>query len=73
MDLGVIAAVVSYAVFMTFEVVYFLLAGVLAGNIWEAWQRVHRRSRDALPRKFAVFLREISPLATAFLRGIMDS
>jgi Na+-translocating ferredoxin:NAD+ oxidoreductase RnfD subunit len=59
---GIIAAVVSYAVFMTFGVVYFLLAGVLAGNIWEAWRRVHRRSQDAMPRKVAVFLREISPL-----------
>jgi hypothetical protein len=59
---GIIAAVVGYAVFMTFGVVYFLLAGVLAGNVWEAWQRVNRRSPDAMRRKVAVFLREISPL-----------
>jgi enediyne biosynthesis protein E5 len=58
---GLIAAVVSYAVFMLYGVVYFLLAGVLAGNAWEAWQRVHRRSTARLPAKFALFLREISP------------
>lgn len=59
---GVIAAVASYAVFMTSGVVYFLLAGVLVANIWEAWRRVHRRSHDALPRKLAVFLRELGPV-----------
>jgi Na+-translocating ferredoxin:NAD+ oxidoreductase RnfD subunit len=59
---GIIAAVVSYAVFMVFGSVYFLLAGVLAGNIWEAWQRVHRRSRHQFPGKAAAFLREINPL-----------
>jgi Na+-translocating ferredoxin:NAD+ oxidoreductase RnfD subunit len=62
---GIIAAVVSYAVFMQFGVVYFLLAGVLAGNVWEAWRRVHRQSRDHFPRKLAVFFREISPLRSA--------
>lgn len=40
---GVIAAAVAYAVFMVFGVAYFLLAGVLAGNIWEAWRRVRQR------------------------------
>lgn len=59
---GTITAVASYAVFMSFGVVYFLLAGVLAGNIWEAWQRVQRRSRHEFPRKVADFLKEISPL-----------
>jgi Na+-translocating ferredoxin:NAD+ oxidoreductase RnfD subunit len=59
---GLIAAVVSYAVFMAFGVAYFLLAGVLAGNVWEAWQRVHRRSDHEFPTKVAVFFREISPL-----------
>lgn len=59
---GIITAVASYAVFMAFGVAYFLLAGVLVGNIWEAWQRVHRRSQLRLPRKLAVFLCEISPL-----------
>ena len=40
---GVLTAMISYAVFMTFGAVYFLLAGVLAANVWEAWRRVHRR------------------------------
>lgn len=45
---GVIAAATSYAVFMLFGVAYFLLAGVLAANIWEAWRRAHRRSTAGL-------------------------
>lgn len=59
---GVIAAVASYAVFMLFGEAWFLLAGVLAGNVWEAWQRVHRRSQRQFPEKLAAFLREIIPL-----------
>jgi Na+-translocating ferredoxin:NAD+ oxidoreductase RnfD subunit len=59
---GLITAVASYAVFMAFGVAYFMLAGVLVGNVWEAWQRVHKRSRREFAAKLAVFLREISPL-----------
>ncbi|MEO6186547.1 MAG: RnfABCDGE type electron transport complex subunit D, partial [Steroidobacteraceae bacterium] len=59
---GVLTAVAGYAVFMSFGVVYFLLAGVLAGNLWEAWQRVNRRSPHDFRRKAGNFLREISPL-----------
>ena len=59
---GIIAAVVSFAVFMTSGVVYFLLAGVLAGNVWEAWRRVHRHSQARMPEKIVVFFREIIPL-----------
>jgi hypothetical protein len=44
---GIIVATASYAVFMVFGVAYFLLAGILAGNVWEAWRRAHRRSRAA--------------------------
>jgi Na+-translocating ferredoxin:NAD+ oxidoreductase RnfD subunit len=47
-----IVAVVSYAVFTWAGVVYYLLAGVLAGNLWEAWRRHRvrvRRHRE--PRK----------------------
>ena len=40
----------------------YLLAGVLVANLWEAWQRVHRRSAHDFPRKAAIFLREIIPL-----------
>ena len=59
---GVIVAVVSYVVFEKFGVVYFLLAGVLVGNVWEAWRRVHRRSTGAFTEKMIIFLREISPI-----------
>jgi len=40
---GVIVAVASYAIFESLGTVYYLLAGVLIGNIWEAWRRVNRR------------------------------
>jgi len=59
---GIIAAVCSYVVFMGFGVAYFLLAGVLAGNVWEAWRRVQRRSEERFPRKMVAFLRELNPL-----------
>jgi Na+-translocating ferredoxin:NAD+ oxidoreductase RnfD subunit len=36
---GVIVAVVSFAVFELVGAVYYLLAGVLVGNMWEAWRR----------------------------------
>jgi Na+-translocating ferredoxin:NAD+ oxidoreductase RnfD subunit len=41
---GAIVAVVSYGVFEWIGAAYFLLAGVLAGNVWEAWRRVRARS-----------------------------
>jgi Na+-translocating ferredoxin:NAD+ oxidoreductase RnfD subunit len=37
-----IVAVVSFALFEVLGTVYFLLGGVLAGNIWEAWRRTSR-------------------------------
>jgi len=37
-----VTAGVSYAVFMWLGVAYYLLAGVLAGNVWEAWRRRRR-------------------------------
>ena len=58
---GVLVAVVSFAVFEWIGAVYYLLAGVLAGNVWEAWRRVHRRSVRSFPRGIPLFLREISP------------
>lgn len=42
---AVLVAVVSFAVFEWAGVVYYLLAGVLAGNIWEAWRRHRVRVR----------------------------
>jgi Na+-translocating ferredoxin:NAD+ oxidoreductase RnfD subunit len=37
---GVIVAVSSYAFFEGIGAAYYLLAGVLVGNVWEAWRRV---------------------------------
>jgi len=39
---GIIVAAVSYAVFEWIGAAYYLLAGVLVGNVWEAWRRVRR-------------------------------
>jgi len=58
---GVIVAAVGYAVFMWVGAAYYLLAGVLVGNIWEAWRRVSRRTGIAFPRGIGGFLREITP------------
>lgn len=41
---GVLVAGVSYAVFEFVGAAYYLLAGVLVGNVWEAWRRVRSRS-----------------------------
>jgi len=54
-------ALVSYVFFEYFGVVYYLLGGVLAGNIWEAWRRVNRRGGRSFPRGIGRFLRELSP------------
>jgi Na+-translocating ferredoxin:NAD+ oxidoreductase RnfD subunit len=40
---GGIVAIAGYAVFISIGAAYYLLAGVLAGNAWEAWRRVARR------------------------------
>ena len=56
---GVIVAVVSYVLFEWAGVVYYLLAGVLAGNVWEAWRRVNRRSDFTFANGMKNFLREI--------------
>ncbi len=45
---GVIVAVVSFAIFEWLGVAYYLLAGVLAGNIWEGWHRWRLVSRRSL-------------------------
>lgn len=58
---GLIVAVVSYAFFEWAGVVYYLLAGVLAGNIWEAWRRANRRAGSRFPKGLGAFLFEISP------------
>jgi len=58
---GILVAVVGYAVFEGAGVVYFLLAGVLVGNVWEAWRRANRRTGYTFPRGIGAFLREIIP------------
>ena len=45
---GVIVSVVSYACFELVGAAYYLLAGVLVGNIWEAWRRWKAYSRREL-------------------------
>lgn len=42
---GAIAAAVSYAVFESIGAAYFLLAGLLVANAWEAWRRSRARVR----------------------------
>jgi Na+-translocating ferredoxin:NAD+ oxidoreductase RnfD subunit len=58
---GMLVAVVSYAFFEWAGVVYYLLAGVLVGNVWEAWRRTNRRTGNTFPRGIGAFLMEISP------------
>ena len=58
---GAIVAIVSYIVFQWIGAVYYLLAGVLVANLWEAWRRVSSRTGAAFPRGVAEFLRELTP------------
>jgi Na+-translocating ferredoxin:NAD+ oxidoreductase RnfD subunit len=58
---GLIVAAVSYSFFEWAGVVYYLLAGVLAGDVWEAWRRANRRTGSTFPKGLGAFLREISP------------
>jgi len=58
---AVIVAVTSCAIFEWTGAVYYLLAGVLVGNVWEAWRRVQRRAGQPFPTGVHVFVREISP------------
>lgn len=58
---GLIVAVVSFTIFEWSGAVHYLLAGVLAGNLWEAWRRVSRRNGATFPHGLGAFVREISP------------
>ena len=49
---GVIVAVMSYAVFELIGAVYFLLAGLLVANVWEAWRR-HQNAAHHARAKFS--------------------
>jgi Na+-translocating ferredoxin:NAD+ oxidoreductase RnfD subunit len=61
---GALVAVVSFAIFQWVGAVYYLLAGVLVGNVWEAWRRANRRLKSSFPSGTGAFLREISPWRT---------
>lgn len=51
---GPLVAAVSYGCFQWTGVVYFLLAGVTAGNLWEAWRRARaRRPSTAIRREIS--------------------
>ena len=65
---GILVALVSFAVFELWGVVYFLLAGTMLGNLWHAWRRAQRPSAHGapatFPRRVALFLREVGPWAS---------
>jgi Na+-translocating ferredoxin:NAD+ oxidoreductase RnfD subunit len=44
---GVIAGAVAYAMFQVVHSAYYLLAGLLAANAWEAWRRARARGAKA--------------------------
>jgi Na+-translocating ferredoxin:NAD+ oxidoreductase RnfD subunit len=48
---GIIVAVASYAFFEVVGASYYLLAGVLVGNVWEAWRRWNSSRRRATDRE----------------------
>jgi hypothetical protein len=56
--------VASFAFFEWAGKVYFLLAGVLVGNVWEAWRRSNRRTGARFPGGFIGLLREVAPGAS---------
>lgn len=58
---GVIVAVVGFSIFEWMGAVYYLLAGLLVGNVWEAWRRMNRRGGSRFPKGLGTFLREITP------------
>jgi len=63
---GLIVAVISFGVFEITGVVYYLLAGLMAANLWEAWRRVSRRTGQTFPAGIGAFLREITIGARAY-------
>ena len=48
---GVLVALASYATFEWVGAAHYLLAGVLVGNIWEAWHRTHNFYAGACRRR----------------------
>jgi len=62
---GLIVAAVSFLFFELTGVVYYLLAGVLVGNVWVAWRRASRRAGYTFPGSLARFFRDLSPWPAA--------
>ena len=58
---GILVALVSFAFFEWAGVVYYLLAGVLAGNVWEAWRRANLRTGHRFPKGFGGLINEMAP------------
>jgi Na+-translocating ferredoxin:NAD+ oxidoreductase RnfD subunit len=58
---AMIVAIASFAIFEWTGAVYYLLGGVLIGNVWEAWRRVQRRAGHTFPSGVGIFVREVSP------------
>lgn len=48
---AVIVAIVCFGVFESVHSAYYLLAGALVGNVWEAWRRSRKRSSTAKDTK----------------------
>src|SRR5579883_1211926 len=46
---GLLVALVAFAIFQWVGAAYYLLAGVLVGNVWEAWHRWYLFSRRRVP------------------------
>jgi Na+-translocating ferredoxin:NAD+ oxidoreductase RnfD subunit len=62
---GILVAAVSFFFFEWFGVVYYLLAGVLVGNVWEAWRRINRRNPKRFPSGLGSFFYELAPWRSA--------
>lgn len=60
---GAITAIVSFGVFEIVGAAYFLLAGLLVANIWEAWRR--ERARASRSKRKHPSLRTVSTAAVA--------
>jgi Na+-translocating ferredoxin:NAD+ oxidoreductase RnfD subunit len=69
MMFAVIVGVACVAIFESAGAVYYLLAGVLIGNLWEGWRRVQRRAGHTFPSGISVFVRELTPWRSKELRA----
>ncbi len=66
---GVMVAVACAAIFLTLGALYFLPAGLLIGNGWEAWRRTHARPRAVKPTPGAGTRPPLLPPARADRQG----